>query len=136
MRRTFERAIARTVRRGRARAVVLDAAILLEAGWDTLCDRVVFVEAPRDRRLARLAADARLDRGDARRPRGGAVAARPEASPADVVVVNDDDSGPESLREEVRRLAAAILPRPAPRPSGVGSAGPVLGRPTDTSRRP
>src|SRR5262249_41442195 len=29
MRRTFERAIARTIRRGRARAVVLDAAILL-----------------------------------------------------------------------------------------------------------
>ena len=54
--RTFERAIARTVRRGQARAVVLDAAILLEAGWNTLCDRIVFVDAPRDQRLARLSA--------------------------------------------------------------------------------
>ncbi|MHC5543905.1 dephospho-CoA kinase, partial [Singulisphaera rosea] len=38
MRRTFERAIARTVRRGQALAIVLDAAILLEAGWENLCD--------------------------------------------------------------------------------------------------
>src|SRR5262249_45585671 len=35
--------------------VVLDAAILLEAGWDSACDRIVFVDAPRERRLARLA---------------------------------------------------------------------------------
>ena len=46
MRRTFEKAIARESRRGRVPAVVLDAAILYEAGWDTLCDLVVFVDAP------------------------------------------------------------------------------------------
>jgi dephospho-CoA kinase len=56
MRKTFERAIARVVRRGEAPAIVLDAAILLEAGWNTLCDRVVFVDAPRAQRLERLAA--------------------------------------------------------------------------------
>ena len=27
-------------------AIVLDAAILLETGWDDLCDLVVFVDAP------------------------------------------------------------------------------------------
>jgi dephospho-CoA kinase len=36
--------------------VVLDAAILLEAGWDDACDRVVFVDAPRAARLTRLSA--------------------------------------------------------------------------------
>ena len=36
-------------------AVVLDAAILLEAGWDDLCDRIVFVDAPRLERLRRVA---------------------------------------------------------------------------------
>ena len=35
--------------------VVLDAAILLEAGWDCVCDRLVYVHAPRDVRLRRLA---------------------------------------------------------------------------------
>jgi len=35
--------------------VILDAAILLEAGWQRFCTAVVFVDAPRAQRLARLA---------------------------------------------------------------------------------
>jgi dephospho-CoA kinase len=35
--------------------VVLDAAILLEAGWNEMCDRIVYVHAPRPLRLQRLA---------------------------------------------------------------------------------
>jgi dephospho-CoA kinase len=35
------------------RVVVLDAALLFEAGWETLCDKVLFVDAPRDLRLER-----------------------------------------------------------------------------------
>ncbi len=35
-------------------AVILDAALLLEAGWRDLCDAVVFVDAPFERRLARV----------------------------------------------------------------------------------
>lgn len=34
-------------------AVVLDAAVLLKAGWDRLCDTIVFVEVPAEQRLAR-----------------------------------------------------------------------------------
>lgn len=34
--------------------VVLDAAILLEAGWYEICDKLVYVDAPRDVRLARV----------------------------------------------------------------------------------
>lgn len=34
--------------------VVLDAAIMLEAGWHKECDRLVYVDAPRHVRLARL----------------------------------------------------------------------------------
>ncbi len=37
------------------RLVVLDAAVLLEAGWDGECDRVVYVDVPRATRLRRLA---------------------------------------------------------------------------------
>lgn len=56
MRKTFEKAIGRESRRGRVPAVVLDAAILYETGWDTLCDTVVFVDASPEIRLARLEA--------------------------------------------------------------------------------
>ena len=34
-------------------AAVLDAPVLLKAGWDTFCDRILFVDAPREVRLAR-----------------------------------------------------------------------------------
>lgn len=36
--------------------VVLDAAVMLEAGWRNVCDQLVFVEAPREVRLQRLRA--------------------------------------------------------------------------------
>jgi dephospho-CoA kinase len=36
--------------------IVLDAAVMLEAGWNGVCDRLVFVDAPREARLARVAA--------------------------------------------------------------------------------
>mgnify|MGYP001491158529 CR=1 FL=1 len=33
-------------RQGQARLVLLDAALLLETGWDDLCDKIVFVDTP------------------------------------------------------------------------------------------
>ena len=37
------------------RLIVLDAAVMLEAGWHDVCDRLVFIEAPREARLRRVA---------------------------------------------------------------------------------
>jgi dephospho-CoA kinase len=37
------------------RLIVVDAAVMVEAGWDKFCDKIVFVDAPREQRLARLA---------------------------------------------------------------------------------
>jgi dephospho-CoA kinase len=39
----------------RVRFIVLDAAIMLEAGWSEVCDHLVFVDAPRDTRVQRVA---------------------------------------------------------------------------------
>jgi dephospho-CoA kinase len=39
--------------RGDVDVVVLDAALLVEAGWHEYCDHIVFVDAPREARLAR-----------------------------------------------------------------------------------
>jgi dephospho-CoA kinase len=115
MRRTFERAIARAIRKGQARAVVLDAAILLEAGWNDLCDRVVFVETPEDQRRQRLA--------EQRGWSPETLAARERAQwpldqklhAADAVLRND--SGPEALPQEATRLWDQLLRGPgSPRP--------------------
>jgi dephospho-CoA kinase len=138
MRETFERAIARTIRRGRARAVVLDAAILFEAGWNTLCDHVVLVEAPRDQRVARLAA--------ARGWSEPALAAREAAQwplqrksrLADAVVRND--AGLETLEEQVRQLATELIrvPRPGRGAAPIGPrarTGPGAASPADPPRR-
>jgi dephospho-CoA kinase len=37
-------------------AAVLDAAVMLEAGWADWCDKLVFIDAPRTIRLARALA--------------------------------------------------------------------------------
>lgn len=34
--------------------IVLDAAVMLEAGWNEVCDRLIFIEAPRAARLKRV----------------------------------------------------------------------------------
>ncbi|HEX8200206.1 MAG TPA: dephospho-CoA kinase [Isosphaeraceae bacterium] len=124
MRQTFLKAIRRAMRKGEARAVVLDAAILLEAGWDDLCDRVVFVDAPEDQRRARLA--------ERRGWSPETLAARERAQwpldrkrgAADVVLPNE--SSPEALRPEATRLWEQLLrgavPGRTPRkPPGPGS---------------
>lgn len=55
IRRAAEARVA-AARRERAPLVVLDAAVMLEAGWDDVCDKLVFIDAPREQRLARVAA--------------------------------------------------------------------------------
>lgn len=52
MRQRFRQRITEAAGQG-ATAVVLDAAVLFEAGWDDLCDAVLFVDAPQEVRLAR-----------------------------------------------------------------------------------
>lgn len=122
MRRTFERAIARAARRGQAKAVVLDAAILLEAGWNALCDRLVFVTAPRATRLARLAAqrgwtdETLAAREAAQRP----LEAKERL--ADFVINNDGD--PEALTAEVERLWPALVEPPRSQAPGGAAQSP------------
>jgi len=38
-----------------AKFIVVDAAVMLEAGWSRYCDKIIYVDAPRRQRLARLA---------------------------------------------------------------------------------
>ena len=84
------------------RFIVLDAAVLLEAGWGDSCDRIVYVDAPREVRLARVQARSgwngvELDRREAAQWPAEAKIAR-----ADAVIVND--GSPDALQPAVDRL--------------------------------
>ncbi len=97
------------------RLIVVDAAVLLEAGWDRFCDTILFVDAPQALRLQRVA----QQRGWSEKE----VAAREQAqwplpvkrARADYVV---DNAGPPSqLRPQLETLLQQW---------GVGGGSPVL----------
>lgn len=125
MRRTFEKAIARQVRGGRSRAIVLDAAVLFEAGWHDLCDLVVFVDAPPEQRQARLAAARGWSVGTWTAREQSQAPLGPKRDRADLVLDNSGD--PDRLSAEIERLWTRLTERPrvrAPRPGG-SPPGPI-----------
>src|SRR5204863_99428 len=99
------------------RFVVLDAAVMLEAGWAGACDRVVFVEAPREARVARLAARSRWT------PAGVAAGIIDEA-PAEAPPVAPPEPAPPARAEELPTPAAKAAPAPE-RPAPAAGAPPV-----------
>jgi dephospho-CoA kinase len=113
MRQQFEAIIDRELARGGAPAVVLDAAILLEAGWDSLCDLVVFVTAAQPIRLDRVArgrgwtAEALQAREAAQWP------LKRKLDRADIVIHND--SSFEILDQSVDRFFRLVTDRDSTR---------------------
>src|SRR5690348_10852863 len=94
--------IARAVADPAARFVVLDAAVLLEAGWNTAVDRIVYIDAPRDARLARLAARSGWTDADLATREAAQWPEQTKKARADAVIENA--AGPAQLQEQVDRL--------------------------------
>jgi dephospho-CoA kinase len=84
--------------------VVLDAAVLLEAGWGEMVDRLVYVDAPRDARVARLATRSGWSEAELTARESAQWAAAAKKSRADAVVVNDTE--PVQLQQQVDELLA------------------------------
>ena len=72
-----------------ARFVVLDAAVLLEAGWATSCEKVLYIDAPVQLRLARLARRSGWDAAELAAREAAQWSAERKKSHADAVLVND-----------------------------------------------
>lgn len=70
--------------------VVLDAPLLFEAGSDAECDAVIFVDAPRDLRLGRIAARG-WDAAEMDRRENAQLPLEEKRRRSDVVVINDSD---------------------------------------------
>lgn len=138
MRHTFKKAIGRVARRGQHKAVVLDAAILFEAAWDSLCDRIIFVDAPREARLERVISQRGWDETafSARESAQWTVARKREK--ADAVVLNS--AGLDTLKEAIDLVWNDILGSPPARVRSIrrepDPAAPVRARrPGSTSGR-
>lgn len=92
-------------------AVVVDAPLLLEAGIADECDLVAFVDAPRAVRAARVASRGWQKEELARREAAQWPLERKRAA-AGEVIVNDDQTTREELREHARRVLGILERRP------------------------
>ena len=90
------------------RLVVLDAAVMLEAGWDRVCDRLVYVHAPREVRLGRLAAGRGWSAKDVEEREAAQLSLTEKATRADDAVDNSGSPG------EVQRQVDDLLRRCRP----------------------
>lgn len=68
--------------------ILLDAALLLEAGWDELCDAIVFVDAPHAVRLERVRTNRNWSDGELDRREASQKSVTEKRAAADVVVDN------------------------------------------------
>ncbi|MBI1916518.1 MAG: dephospho-CoA kinase [Planctomycetes bacterium] len=95
--------------------VVLDAAILLEAGWDGVCDALVFVDVPRALRLQRIAGQRGWTQEEVEARERAQLPLSEKAGRADFSL---DNSGTvEDLRRQVRSLLDRWdIPRAGPNP--------------------
>lgn len=89
-----------------AAAAVLDAPLLLEAGWGRLCDKLVFVDAPRDIRLERARKRGWSEEDfDAREAAQESLEAKRRR--ADVVV--DNSGSAASTRAQIERFWRTLV---------------------------
>ncbi|MDZ7616180.1 MAG: dephospho-CoA kinase [Patescibacteria group bacterium] len=88
------------------RVVVLDAPLLLEAGWDRLCSKLVFVDAPRQLRLARATSRGWTEEDVARRE-AAQVPLEVKRRRADVTI--DNSGTPRETQAQVERLWESLV---------------------------
>jgi dephospho-CoA kinase len=96
--------ITRARGRGDVQFIVLDAAIMFETGWHRHCEKVIFVDAPRGVRLARVKAARGWDEKELDRRESMQLPLEEKKNRADLVIVNDAE--PEKV---VRPLQDALV---------------------------
>jgi dephospho-CoA kinase len=84
---------------------VLDAAVMLEAGWNNICDRIVYVHTPRPLRLARLREQRGWTADEVAARERAQLSLTEKAARADAAI---DNAGPP---EDLARQIDALLRR-------------------------
>lgn len=94
------------------RFIVLDAAVMLEAGWHVVCQRLLFVDVPWELRLERLARQRGWSSQQLRDRESAQMPLTQKAARADHVL---DNSGTlDQLERQVRQLLAQWRLAPVP----------------------
>ncbi|MBN1396253.1 MAG: dephospho-CoA kinase [Pirellulales bacterium] len=91
---------------GDVKVVVLDAPLLLEAGWKDVCEKIVFVEAPWNARLARALARG-WNKGDFTAREDAQESLQRKRENADVII--DNSASPERTQAQVERFWASLV---------------------------
>ncbi|MDP6636830.1 MAG: dephospho-CoA kinase [Phycisphaerae bacterium] len=106
----IRREMAREVGEARAddsvEAIVLDAALLMEAGWDTLCNCVIFVDTPDNDRFQRVSEERGWERDDWSSREKMQISLDIKRSRCDYSI--DGSSSVSHLRQQVRKLHPRI----------------------------
>src|SRR5207237_2027324 len=96
--------IAKARERPEVRFIVLDAAVMLEAGWHDVCDHLVFIDSPREVRLQRLRDGRGWSAQEVQDRENAQMALAEKRRFADAVV--DNSAGPGEIGPQVERLLA------------------------------
>jgi dephospho-CoA kinase len=106
IRRILDAEVSRLLAESQTRGVVIDAPLLVEAGWNEFCDRVVFVEASRAARVARARSRGWSEEEFARREaRQGSTDEKRRGAG----VVIDNSGSAESTRALVTRVSSELF---------------------------
>lgn len=105
--RRIEQEIARAQADESAAAVVLDAAVMLEAGWHELCTHLVFVDAPRSERLGRKKAAKGLEKTSWKKREEFQISLDKKAGICDYII--DNSSSVPHLRDQVREVFCKVV---------------------------
>ena len=90
------------LRRENAGTIVFEAALLIEAGWDSLVDEVWVTYAPESEVVARLRQSKGLSEGEVRKRIGAQLPLEERAKHGQVVI--DNSGTPEALRNTVEAI--------------------------------
>ncbi|MCA9081934.1 MAG: dephospho-CoA kinase [Planctomycetaceae bacterium] len=101
--------IAEHIERGDCDVILLDAAVLLEAGWGKLCDAIAYIAAPLEQRIQRVA-NRGWDAAELARREASQLSLDQKRSSADVII---DNSGTvEAAGTQLAQfLQSLILPQ-------------------------
>jgi dephospho-CoA kinase len=90
----------------RATAIVLDVPLMFESGWNKYCDRIVFVDVPRELRMARALARGWTREGFERRE-AAQESLETKRKLADLVI--DNSGSPESAQAQIEHFWHSLL---------------------------
>lgn len=76
---------------GTVDAILVDAAVILEAGWNSLCDQIVFIECPFEQRLNRVIQNRGWSSAELKKRENHQLPLSEKRTLANYVIHNDDN---------------------------------------------